>query len=812
MQPRSTSPRTTIKSTPSKPQSPLYKIVLALTLLTGLIMASQTPVLARLLVPPAALLQSLATSPKPMWRYGPQHLGQTVYAGPTTQPSVGWTFSMDGQYYPSSAIIGTDGTLYVGSDTGYLYAVNPDGTLKWSYDTGDYIAGTPAIDSEGIVYFGSHNGYFYALNPDGTLKWSDNVGSAIFSSPVIDSNGVIYIGTGKGVRAYTPDGLLKWEFYTGKISRSSPALSPDEQTLYIGSYDNNIYAINTNDGTEIWSYTTGDYVRSSPAVATDGSVIYVGSEDGYLYALNADGTLKWRFQANNEVRSSPAISADGSTIYVGEYDPPYNLYAIDANTGLEIWHYAMTNHVVASPVIDPNGNLFLGLHDGSVWAFDADSGTLLWHITSSSSGDIEGDIAIDSCGNLYTVGYGGDLVMWGTTACIPTPTPTPTNTFTPAPTETFTPTPTNTLTPTPTATFTPTPTETFTPTPTNTFTPTPTETFTPTPTNTLTPTPTATFTPTPTNTPTPTPTPTATSTPTPTPTAAPFDPPIAYKIGIVGGWPIVEWKQVWINPNNTTISAHVEDPIPSGTSYVPGSLSCDARGVSTTTTCTYDAATNTIIWEGQIGPDPGATTEDDAANEVVIIFQVRVLDPDAVSVSNEATGGWVGDPNVVVAQAVVQRPTLPRTGFAPDRVSHIAAQPQNRRYASLGTLWLAIPRLNVQAPIVGVPQTNGQWDTTWLGNQIGWLQGTAFPTWQGNTVLTGHVYLASGLPGPFVNLHQLHWGDTIEIHAFGLVYTYEVRNVMRVTPQDLTPLAHKSHDWITLLTCQGYDPQEDTYH
>jgi len=65
-------------------------------------------------------------------------------------------------------------------------------------------------------------------------------------------------------------------------------------------------------------------VRSGPAIAADGTV-YVGSLDRKLYAINQDGSLKWIFTTGNYLNSSsPAIDADG-TVYVGSFD--HKLYA-----------------------------------------------------------------------------------------------------------------------------------------------------------------------------------------------------------------------------------------------------------------------------------------------------------------------------------------------------------------------------------------------------------------------------------------------------------------------------------------------------
>ena len=68
-------------------------------------------------------------------------------------------------------------------------------------------------------------------------------------------------------------------------------------------------------GDVIWEFETGDMVQSSPAIGSD-ATIYVGSYDNKLYAINPDGSKKWAFETGDEVHSSPAIGRDG-TIYLG---------------------------------------------------------------------------------------------------------------------------------------------------------------------------------------------------------------------------------------------------------------------------------------------------------------------------------------------------------------------------------------------------------------------------------------------------------------------------------------------------------------
>jgi hypothetical protein len=65
----------------------------------------------------------------------------------------------------SSPAIGSDGTVYVGSSDKYLYAINPNGSQKWRFLTGDAVHSSPAIGTDGTIYVGSDDGYLYAISP-----------------------------------------------------------------------------------------------------------------------------------------------------------------------------------------------------------------------------------------------------------------------------------------------------------------------------------------------------------------------------------------------------------------------------------------------------------------------------------------------------------------------------------------------------------------------------------------------------------------------------------------------------------------------
>lgn len=156
---------------------------------------------------------------------------------------------------------------------------------------------------------------------------------------------------------------------------------------------------------------------------------------------------------------------------------------------------------------------------------------------------------------------------------------------------------------------------------------------------------------------------------------------------------------------------------------------------------------------------------------------------------------------------------LPNTGFAPNRVTSLPEQPADSSYIRLGNFWMEVPSLNIKSDIVGVPQSGSEWDVTWLGNSVGWLNGTAFPTWEGNSVLTAHVTNPSGLAGPFAELGRLKHGDQIIIHMDEQRYIFEVRESKLVRP-DTTAFALQDLEdnaYLTLITCQGYNPLNDSY-
>jgi hypothetical protein len=206
------------------------------------------------------------------------------------------------------------------------------------------------------------------------MLWQFETGDAVVSSPAIGSDGTVYVGSyDKKLYAINgKSGVKLWEFETGGGVQSSPAIGSDG-TVYVGSYDKKLYAINGKSGVKLWEFETGGGVNSSPAIGSDGTV-YVGSGDKKLYAINGKSGVKlWEFQTGDWVYSSPAIGSDG-TVYVGSKDN--KLYAINGKSGVKLWEFQTGGKVSSSPAIGSDGTVYVGSLDKKLYAIKTDSKSL----------------------------------------------------------------------------------------------------------------------------------------------------------------------------------------------------------------------------------------------------------------------------------------------------------------------------------------------------------------------------------------------------------------------------------------------------
>lgn len=379
-----------------------------------------------------------ASSPWPMVGHDARHTGLSPFGAAPNPAAVElkWKFGTagvnGGGLGPSLPAVGADGTIYIGygiagQNEGSLWAINPDGSLKWTFNTVG-TALSPAIAADGTIYVGTGannlNLNLYAINPEnpyGSPKWTLDVGGAATSPPVVGTDGTIYLLTGStagnSLCAVTDAGnsaQLKWKFAVSG-NDTPPGIGPDG-TIYVASVDasavGTLYAVNP-DGSQKWQSAISG-LWSSAVIGNDGS-IYVASYDGNLHAIDPDGTEKWRFSIKHAGGAPPntAVGTDG-TIYVGAYDG--SIYAINPD-GSEKWEFAAAGAFYASPTIIADGTIY-AVGDSQLYALRPD-GTEKWHFSFAPNGaganrpqaiGADGTLYIGLAGNngaaLYAVGVG----------------------------------------------------------------------------------------------------------------------------------------------------------------------------------------------------------------------------------------------------------------------------------------------------------------------------------------------------------------------------------------------------------------------
>jgi eukaryotic-like serine/threonine-protein kinase len=205
---------------------------------------------------------------------------------------------------------------------------------------------------------------------------------------------------------------VKWQFRTNGQILSSPAVTSD--TVYIGSSDHFLYALDRNTGVEKWKFKTDGRITSSPAVA--GGAVYFTSYDGNAYGVDAStGSQKWKFALPGERRfaathlhgsapngetmpdpfdfylSSPVVV--NGVVYLGSGDT--NVYALEAATGQLKWKFKTGDVVHASPAVS-DGKLFVGSWDSFFYALDAATGKEIWRFKTGEDHEIHNQVGIQS--------------------------------------------------------------------------------------------------------------------------------------------------------------------------------------------------------------------------------------------------------------------------------------------------------------------------------------------------------------------------------------------------------------------------------
>lgn len=220
------------------------------------------------------------------------------------------------------------------------------------------------------------------------------------------------------ITAQTPNIISKsettkslWSFESEDEIRGTPACL--NNTVFIGSYDNNLYALNASNGDFIWKYATEGGIVSRPALY-EGNLFF-GSEDKRLHVISArSGRLLWTYYTDKPIRSSPRI-AEGH-IFIGS-DDNY-LHAVNASTGRRTWRIEAGGPVRSTPLIQFE-SIFFGTESGDFLCLDL-GGSIRWRFKAkraltSSPIATQGIVFVGSVDwNVYALDAKSGWIIWRT--------------------------------------------------------------------------------------------------------------------------------------------------------------------------------------------------------------------------------------------------------------------------------------------------------------------------------------------------------------------------------------------------------------
>lgn len=336
----------------------------------------------------------------PLWaKFGQNNRRQSVYTGPLTAPITRWSYPIGASI--STASINLNGIVYVGSDSGVLYALDSLGRLQWSYSTASPIRSSPVLDSAGNVLIASAGTVYSIYN--GRVVWkfstqSSDTGSGIQSSLTLTKEGYAIFGSLDTYIYCLKDGVPLWSVKTGGEIQASATLI--DRTVYIGSSDSNLYAIDIITGKILWTYTTGGAIISTPAIGN--GYIYFGSSDRCVYALTTAGLLQWKYTCDAPIYSSPSV---GAAIYITSEDN--YIYALDPLIGILKWRILL-GISPTSPVLGRDGTVYV-TSQNITYAVST-NGHIIWKYLNGSGASPtisqDGTIYLASGSNMYSIqGY-----------------------------------------------------------------------------------------------------------------------------------------------------------------------------------------------------------------------------------------------------------------------------------------------------------------------------------------------------------------------------------------------------------------------
>jgi outer membrane protein assembly factor BamB len=178
--------------------------------------------------------------------------------------------------------------------------------------------------------------FLYALNAEtGQTDWSVDLIGAIVGTPAVSEDGMIYVGSFNSelVALETETGRIVWRAPTTDWVWSGPAL--EGERLYFGDVSGLLYCLSRADGSQLWTYQADGSIAGKPLVTED--TVYITTDAGTLIALTKDGAVKWTQAVGGKLYSSPRIEGEIILVTSVEADAVLSAYTVN---GAQAWTYA----------------------------------------------------------------------------------------------------------------------------------------------------------------------------------------------------------------------------------------------------------------------------------------------------------------------------------------------------------------------------------------------------------------------------------------------------------------------------------------
>jgi outer membrane protein assembly factor BamB len=248
----------------------------------------------------------------------------------------------------------------------------------------------------------THSGFYSGSaikHPDG-FNWIFKTNGPVRSTPAV-YNETVYFGSSDG-NLYAVDlknGNEKWKFPAGGAVTSSPAISGDK--VFFSSRNGYFFSLDVNSGMENWRFNLGsdlpytwgfDYYISSPVI--ENKIIYIGSGNGKFYSIDADnGNVNWEFNCHSRIRSTAAIS--DKLILFGDMGGRF--YALNKNNGSLAWKFEVEGikydnskfgfdrkSIMSSAAVSGT-NVVFGSRDGNLYDLNILNGKEIWKVSHGTS-------------------------------------------------------------------------------------------------------------------------------------------------------------------------------------------------------------------------------------------------------------------------------------------------------------------------------------------------------------------------------------------------------------------------------------------